>query len=330
MAKRILVADDSATIQKAFAMVFAGQDVTLVPARSVDEAVSAAKHGRPDMVVADAAMGSASGYDLCAILRADPNLRSTPVYLLASQHVPYDEGRGKLVGANGHFLKPFDSLQIVEQVTAALARPSAPDVRHTPAQPHAAVTSQPHAAVTARPSHAEPVVLDDDDEYGELTIQRPSTVRPIAPAVRPAAPAAAPVRPAAPSAAPAGLRPSLIPGVQPPRPSASMPVAAPVAQARPPVATRTIMGLPTLMPGAGAAARTARPAEPQRVPAAAPSTMASAVAQTVAAMAARGPEYEVLAKLSREVIEQIVWEVVPELAEQIIRQEVDRLASAKR
>ena len=52
--------------------------------------------------------------------------------------------------------------------------------------------------------------------------------------------------------------------------------------------------------------------------------------QKVAALSARGPEYEAIAKLSREIIEQVVWEVVPELAEAIIRQEVDRLASAKK
>jgi hypothetical protein len=56
----------------------------------------------------------------------------------------------------------------------------------------------------------------------------------------------------------------------------------------------------------------------------------SLVEQKLAAVAGRGPEYEVIAKLSREIIEQVVWEVVPELAEAIIRQEVDRLASAKK
>jgi hypothetical protein len=54
------------------------------------------------------------------------------------------------------------------------------------------------------------------------------------------------------------------------------------------------------------------------------------VSQKVASLAARGPEYEAIAKLSREIIEQVVWEVVPELAETIIRQEIDRLASAKK
>lgn len=58
--------------------------------------------------------------------------------------------------------------------------------------------------------------------------------------------------------------------------------------------------------------------------------VSSAVDQKMAAQAARGPEYEAIAKLSREIIEQVVWEVVPELAETIIRQEIDRLASAKK
>jgi hypothetical protein len=37
------------------------------------------------------------------------------------------------------------------------------------------------------------------------------------------------------------------------------------------------------------------------------------------------PEYEAIARLSREVIEQIAWEVVPELAEVMIKAELDRL-----
>ena len=61
-------------------------------------------------------------------------------------------------------------------------------------------------------------------------------------------------------------------------------------------------------------------------PPAAPAPVAAAVSasvdQKLAAFAAKGPEYEAIAKLSREIIEQIVWEVVPELAEAIIREQV--------
>src|SRR5205807_31017 len=55
-----------------------------------------------------------------------------------------------------------------------------------------------------------------------------------------------------------------------------------------------------------------------------PAMVSSAVDQKLAAISAKGPEYEAIAKLSREIIEQIVWEVVPELAEAIIRERLDR------
>jgi hypothetical protein len=58
------------------------------------------------------------------------------------------------------------------------------------------------------------------------------------------------------------------------------------------------------------------------------SHVGSVVDQKVAAIAARGPEYEALAKLSREVIEQIVWEIVPELADAIIREQMEKRGRA--
>jgi hypothetical protein len=51
-------------------------------------------------------------------------------------------------------------------------------------------------------------------------------------------------------------------------------------------------------------------------------TISSSVEQKLASISAKGPEYEAIAKLSREIIEQVVWEVVPELAEAIIREHV--------
>ena len=107
MGKRILVADDSRTIQQAFAMVMDGSGYTLSFARSVDEALSVAKRdGLPDLVLSDAALGTGSGYDLCAQIKADATLRDVPVYILSSAQTPYDEARGRKVGADGHLEPP--------------------------------------------------------------------------------------------------------------------------------------------------------------------------------------------------------------------------------
>lgn len=46
-------------------------------------------------------------------------------------------------------------------------------------------------------------------------------------------------------------------------------------------------------------------------------------------IAARGAEFEAIAKMSAETIQQVAWEVVPELAEVILRAEADKLAAGK-
>ena len=92
-------ADDSVTIQKAFAMTFAGEDVSIAAARSADEGLSLARQSRPDIIIADGAMPGRTGYDLCTQVRADAALRGVPVYILASNQQPYDEARGRSAGA---------------------------------------------------------------------------------------------------------------------------------------------------------------------------------------------------------------------------------------
>ena len=64
---------------------------------------------QPDLIIADGVMPGRSGYDLCASVQADPSLPSTAVYILASAQQPYDEARGRQCGADGHFLKPWDT-----------------------------------------------------------------------------------------------------------------------------------------------------------------------------------------------------------------------------
>jgi hypothetical protein len=57
--------------------------------------------------------------------------------------------------------------------------------------------------------------------------------------------------------------------------------------------------------------------------------MASRLAE-VSGLAQGSPELAALLKLSTEVVERIVWEVVPDLAEQIIREHLNELAASRR
>ena len=403
MSKRILIADDSLTIQKAFAMTFAGEDVALLAARSADEGLNIARQARPELVIADAVMPGRSGYDLASAIKSDPNLRGVPVYILASAQNPYDESRGRQSGADGSFVKPFESAALIERVREAIAKGST--TAATAGRPP--LTSVPVGAAPAAAARGTGPArsIDLDDDYGEITIDSATRATDVTPVPRepmsmPSRPAAAPA-----PAAPAGLRPSLIPGLRPgaaPPPSrpgmtvAPRPASAPAQQApslfppvghatspvnpashhatpgaagapgsgvRPPLPqtatatpapSRTLIGLPATLPQApqrlGVPTAPARPpTQPVRplenrtpppaavggTPAGAPPGMIppglgarpvaeNPVDQKIAQISARGPEYEAIAKLSREIIERIVWEVVPELAEVIVREELQK------
>ncbi len=120
MGARILVADDSVTIQKVVELTFSREDFVLVQARSGEEAIRQAKEARPDLVLLDLVMPDMNGYDVCAALRTDPALRSVPIILLAGTFESFDHQRAVQVGANDFVTKPFESHVLVGKVKQLL------------------------------------------------------------------------------------------------------------------------------------------------------------------------------------------------------------------
>lgn len=120
MAQRILVADDSITIQKVIGLTFANENYELEMADNGDEALEKALARRPDLVIADTNMPGLSGYDLCARLRSEPGLAGVPLILLAGTYEVFDDARAREVGANDHLTKPFESQALVEKVRSLL------------------------------------------------------------------------------------------------------------------------------------------------------------------------------------------------------------------
>jgi CheY-like chemotaxis protein len=120
MASRILVADDSVTIQKVVELTFSKENFTLVQARSGEEAIRKAKEERPDLVLLDLVMPDKNGYEVCAALRAEPMLRGVPIILLAGTFETFDKERAAQVGANDYVTKPFESQQLISKVKQQL------------------------------------------------------------------------------------------------------------------------------------------------------------------------------------------------------------------
>jgi len=118
--KRVLLADDSTTIQRVVELSFAGGDVSVVSVGDGEQAVEAIRLSPPDLVLADIGMPGRSGYEVVEFVRSQPGLASLPVLLLAGAFDPVDEERARRVGADGVVTKPFDPDVLVERVRELL------------------------------------------------------------------------------------------------------------------------------------------------------------------------------------------------------------------
>ncbi len=116
MAYRILLADDSLTIQKVVELSFADSEYELMAVGSGDKAVAALDGFAPDLVLADVVMPGLSGYEVCEAVKSRPGGGTKPVVLLTGTFEPFDRARAERAGCDSIVTKPFDSHALVSLV----------------------------------------------------------------------------------------------------------------------------------------------------------------------------------------------------------------------
>jgi len=120
MTSRLLVADDSSTIQKIVSMAFEIEDVEVEGIGNGQEAFDRISQYNPDIVLADVDMPGLDGFELSAKIKESPETSAIKVLLLASDFEEFDEQRYQECGADNHISKPFKSDDIVAMVKSLL------------------------------------------------------------------------------------------------------------------------------------------------------------------------------------------------------------------
>ncbi len=122
MKPKILVADDSASIQKIILMAFAKENVEIQGVENGQAAFELLDSFQPDLVLADTKMPGFDGFELSRrIKESNPAI---PVILLESDFEDFDEVRFKKSRADDHIAKPFKSNDIIQKVKALLQSPA--------------------------------------------------------------------------------------------------------------------------------------------------------------------------------------------------------------
>ncbi|MBX7171742.1 MAG: response regulator [Pyrinomonadaceae bacterium] len=119
--RKLLLADDSVTIQKVVNLTFADEGIEVISVGDGDAAWEKFVELSPDLVMADVNMPGLTGYQLCEKIRGEQANHQTPVILLVGSFEPFDEEEARRVRADDYLTKPFQSIrQLVNKVTVLL------------------------------------------------------------------------------------------------------------------------------------------------------------------------------------------------------------------
>jgi CheY-like chemotaxis protein len=125
MGKKILLADDSITIQKVIELTFSDEDFEVVTVGNGRLAVERVLEIRPDIVLCDIIMPEKDGYEVCDFIKRHPQLSNVPVLLLTGAFEPFDQERAARVQCDGFLAKPFEPETLIAKVKDLLQKAAA-------------------------------------------------------------------------------------------------------------------------------------------------------------------------------------------------------------
>ncbi len=172
MPYKLLLADDSVTIQRVIELTFAEEDVTVMAVSDGQQAIDLIQAAPPDIVLADVGMPARDGYEVAAFVKDHPGLAHIPVLLLTGAFEPIDEERARAVRCDGVLAKPFEPQMLISRVKELLQKGalSSAELAAVDGVPAAAEPLSAAQALLAAPSADEPAI----DEDATVRMARPA------------------------------------------------------------------------------------------------------------------------------------------------------------
>jgi two-component system, OmpR family, alkaline phosphatase synthesis response regulator PhoP len=120
--ENILVVEDDENIQQLVGYNLARAGYHVIYADNGDQALKVVKRERPDLVVLDIMLPILNGFEVCKILRKDPQTRALPIIMLTAKSEESDMATGLDLGADDYITKPFSPKILVSRIKAVLRR----------------------------------------------------------------------------------------------------------------------------------------------------------------------------------------------------------------
>lgn len=119
MTHRILIVEDQPDICKLIRMTLEFGDFEIHEANDGETGLNMARAIKPHVMLLDVMMpGLLDGYQVCARIKQDPDLKKIQVVMLTARGQATDLAAGQAAGADAYLVKPFSPLELIERVEA--------------------------------------------------------------------------------------------------------------------------------------------------------------------------------------------------------------------
>lgn len=119
--KRILLIDDHQTVFRLLEAIVRIKGYQLLYADCGQQGIVMAREEQPDMILLDVMMPDLDGFKVCQYLKDSDETKHIPVMFLTARGAEDDVETGRKAGADGFMTKPFQTTDVLNQITSILA-----------------------------------------------------------------------------------------------------------------------------------------------------------------------------------------------------------------
>ena len=116
----VLIVEDNEFNRDALSRVLRRKGYQVATAETGEDALAAAAHIRPDIVLMDIGLPDIDGYEITRRLKADAVFADVPILVLTAHAFEEDRRMAADAGAEDFDTKPIDTLRLLKKIEALL------------------------------------------------------------------------------------------------------------------------------------------------------------------------------------------------------------------
>jgi CheY-like chemotaxis protein len=120
----VLVVDDDPTVTMIIERYLEKHGYEVIKAVNGQEGLDLTGSRNPDIIILDTVMPVMTGHEMLKVLRKNPQTRDLPVIMCTSKDDIHDIALASLYNVSAYLTKPFDLINLTENIESILARPA--------------------------------------------------------------------------------------------------------------------------------------------------------------------------------------------------------------